>query len=313
LLLALIHFGRGDRDLARAWFGQAYLKKADHDTWGGEEDLRRLGAEGETVLREFIPRNADDVRDVWSLLLEDHRHRLGPTHPETLRVMDRLADQLAALGRETQARALLEESRRAQPDRYTAEWPAFGPWFPLAVLTLRRGDVDGYRALCVEMLQRFEGTKEPIVAEQVARMCTLIPGAVDDPRQALELGRKAVASDTNQPFFLLARGSAEFRAGQFQAAVETLSESVRKNDLPSGRAQAELLLAMAQARLGHVEEARRTLAEADQSLAQIPSKPDVFTLQLAWPWRERALCQVLLHEAAAVVLDPAFPANPFTQ
>jgi tetratricopeptide (TPR) repeat protein len=301
LLLALIHFARGDRDLARAWFGSAYLAKRAGGSWGGEEDLRRLGAESESVLAELIPRHPEDVRDVWTVLLKDFRQRLGPTHPETLRVMDRLADQLAALGRETQARALFDESRRAQPDRYTTEWPTFGPWFPLAVLTIRHGDVDGYGALCAEMLQRFEGTKEPVVAEQVARMCTLIPGVVDNPRRALELGRKAVAADANQPFFLLARGSAEYRAGQFQAAVETLGESARKNGQPWGRAQAELFLAMAHARLGHAEQARRTLAEAERSLAKLPEKPDVFTLQLAWHWRERAIFQVLLREAATVL------------
>jgi hypothetical protein len=38
---------------------------------------------------------------------------------------------------------------------------------------------------------------------------------------------------------------------------------------------------------------------------------DCHSLQWAWPWRERALYEVLFREAAALVLDPAFPTDPF--
>jgi hypothetical protein len=86
---------------------------------------------------------------------------------------------------------------------------------------------------------------------------------------------------------------------------------VQKNSLPSGQAEAALIRAMAQAQLGRPEWARRTLAEADRYLAQAFEDRNAHEFQQTWKWRERVLCQVLLREAAEVVLDPTFPADPF--
>src|SRR5262249_31084031 len=74
-----------------------------------------------------------------------------------------------------------------------------------------------------------------------------------------------------------------------------------------GRAQAHLFLAMAHHRLGHAEEARRALAEADRILAEVPNQPDPVTLQRAWRWRERILAEVLRREAGELLGVPAAP------
>jgi hypothetical protein len=58
--------------------------------------------------------------------------------------------------------------------------------------------------------------------------------------------------------------AAQYRAGQFEDAIHTFDEVVRVRTL---RAWDWLFLAMAHARLGHADEARRYLFEADQWIA----------------------------------------------
>jgi hypothetical protein len=168
-------------------------------------------------------------------------------------------------------------------------------------LTLRKGDLAGYRALCSEMVRRFEqeGTtaKAPWEAATITRLCTAAPGAVDDPKRPLELGRRAASADDQEPYFLLSRRAAEFRAGQHQAAIGTLSGSVGRFDDAPGRAQAHLFLAMAHHRLGHADAARRALAEADRALAEVPREPDPSTLVRGWHWDGQILAQILRREA----------------
>ncbi len=314
LLLALIHFGRGNRDLGRAWFGRAYLAKAAAGTWGGEPDLRRLGAEAEVLLREFIPKRPEDLRLAWSILLEDHRRRLGPTHPETLNAMDQLADQLAQGGQDRQAATLFEEVRRIDPGRYElGDGTAWGPWFPLAVLKLRAADRGGFGAVVDEMYRRFEGTKEPIIAGHVARLWTLLPGASAELARLLDLARVAVAGEADNPWFLLARGAVEYRAGQYRAAVETLTLALSRQAYPAGRVQTQSILAMAHARLGDLEAARRVLAGADHALALATATTEIdqYGFPRGWHWREAAMAQILYREAEGVLLDAAFPADPF--
>jgi hypothetical protein len=168
-------------------------------------------------------------------------------------------------------------------------------------LTLRKGDLAGYRALCSEMVRRFElertKARKPWEAAQITLLCTAAPGAVGDPKPPLELGRRIASADDQEPYFLLARGAAEFRAGQHQAAIETLTGSVARFEDAPGRAQANLFLAMAHHRLGHAEPARRALAEADRALAEVPDQPDPSTLVRAWPWEGQILAQILRREA----------------
>ncbi len=135
-------------------------------------------------------------------------------------------------------------------------------------------------------------------------LCSVVPRAVDDPGRALELARRAVASDDKNPQYLMALGAAEHRAGEDQAAVETLTRSVARVPDPPLLAQAHLFLALAYHRLGRSEEAHRALADADRALAAVPDMPNRFTLLTEWEWRPRTLGQVLRVEAGAAIGPP---------
>ncbi len=140
----------------------------------------------------------------------------------------------------------------------------------------------------------------------------MIPGAAD-PARLLDLARVAVAAWPEDPWFLLARGAAEYRAKQCRAAVESLTLALSRQDYPAGRVQTQLILAMAHARLGDLNAAQRDLAEANRALATATMETDPNGFRIGWHWREATLARILHREAEGVVLDSAFPADPFTR
>src|SRR5262249_48871897 len=136
-------------------------------------------------------------------------------------------------------------------------------WFCDAPLLLEIGDREGYKRVCREMLTRFGKTKDPILAGRTAKTCLLAQDAVTDLAPVLELADRAITGTEMNPmykWFLLARGMADYRSGEFAVAVDRLQKC-----LTSGKeivyldGTAELFLAMAQHKLGKTEEARQTL------------------------------------------------------
>jgi tetratricopeptide (TPR) repeat protein len=325
LLRALIHLGRGDREQARHWALGVF--KGWASTTDDPEYLSLL-RENEARLKELLPTDAEGVCAALEHAVEVQRRTDGPVpsgYASDLRLC--LVDQLGVLGRYDQATALLEELRPA-PDRKLGEWPTFC----LGILALRRGDRDDHRALCAELLRQYapeeaavkEGSLSvkqlnPAYAAATARLCAAAPGTVEDPKRLLELGRRAAAAEDQDAHLLLGRGAAVYRAGQFAAAVEVLTRSVARfqeqpaDELvrirswpylgPAGRAQAHLFLAMAHHRLGHVEDTRRALAEADRALDQIG--PETFQWAWAWRWTERILAEVLRRETGELLGIPS--------
>jgi serine/threonine protein kinase/tetratricopeptide (TPR) repeat protein len=319
-LLALIYLGRGDRDQARHW-AIGVLRGGGVGGLPPESQMRAK----EEPLKELLPTDAEGVRAALAHALEVQRRTKGDVDGYTFLLREYLADQLATLGRYTEATALWEEALQVNPDQVTTR-----QWFSLGVCALRRGDLEGYRALCAELLRRSapdnttakkgsSSVKPPTRSEEVeiARLCSAAPRAVEDPKGPLELGRR-FALDDSQAETVLARGAVEYRAGEFPAAVETLTQAlVRFKEqyrnppwpqwpfaAPPLQAQAHLFLSMAHHRLGHAEEARRNLAEADRILAEVPNEPEPRTLQRSWRWRERIPAEVLRREAGLLLGTP---------
>src|SRR5262249_42354218 len=148
----------------------------------------------------------------------------------------------------------------------------------------RRGDFESYRAVCWDVLRWYapedmvakepalriqrsataaQASRWPMVAALVALLSTAAPEPGVDVKWSLELGRRAAAAETDEyrAYYLLARGAAEYRAGQFATAVEVLPQAIAQFQQPNEklllgwqgwpfieapcRAQAYLFLAMA--------------------------------------------------------------------
>lgn len=215
----------------------------------------------------------------------------------------RRAGLLAGAGEWEQAAEVFEEAAEREPDRYHGGFiPAF---FATAVSKLMVGDFDGYRRECSQMMERFAEDAQLFTAEQLARACTLRPGAVDDPSRLLTIARRALDAEyagrpgTENPWFLLAAGAAAYRAGESEHAVEFLTKSLELQDGEDGRAEALLFLALAEHELGQTAKASRAFEEANRL---VDAAQEQFDQGEGWPaskWLEWPIALLLRQETAA--------------
>jgi len=210
------------------------------------------------------------------------------------------ADPRRALPTELMRQGRLEEARVAWKTVLEGNPLDHNAWFGYAELCLFLGREDEYRRARQDLLARFFITGNPYFAERTGRACLLLPATGDELRQAVALTRRAAASDPtahsrDYPWFLFARGLAEYREGKFYEAISTLRGDASRVGGPFAR----LVLAMALHQDGQLAEARKTLAAAI----------------LSYDWRETQardhaawISHVLRREAEGVVLPnlPAF-------
>jgi hypothetical protein len=145
-------------------------------------------------------------------------------------------------------------------------------WGYLAAAYLTLEDRTAHRQVCADMVSHFAKTKDPQVASLVVGNCVAIRDALDDTQQLVRLGYLAASKEKGLPVL----GAAMFRAGEYDGALLRLEEGN-----PRG-AWNLLFRAMAHHHLGHNEQARDYL---DQAQVEIKSTPfqwplDVRTQQL---------------------------------
>ncbi len=101
---------------------------------------------------------------------------------------------------------------------------------------------------------------------------------------------------------------AEYRAGDFDAALKALDRCPAGGPAAPARVAAVSVQAMALARNGQSVGAQDRLAQAERLLAeQVPT-------MAAPAWHDRLLARRLVREAAALIrFDPIFPADPFAR
>ena len=141
-------------------------------------------------------------------------------------------------------KAALDLARLAQlePDRH---WH----WYQAAPVCLLLGDKEEYRRICRTMLARFGHTDKVGIAETTAKTCILAPDAVSDLRPVFKLADQAVTSTPDDRWCVLTKALAEYRAGQYAAAVDRLNRLCPQVDAVHLDATAFAVLAMAKHRL----------------------------------------------------------------
>jgi Protein kinase domain len=137
-------------------------------------------------------------------------------------------------------------------------------WDGYAELCLFLGDVAEYHRACRELLDRFESSTEPHVWERTGRACLLLPETPQQMQRAAALIDRALATDKSRyaawatPYFLFAKGLAEYRRNSLRSAIAILEGKASHVMGPAPK----IVLAMAQYRSSEREAARRTLASA---------------------------------------------------
>jgi tetratricopeptide (TPR) repeat protein len=244
--------GGGKRRGELAW---AYFDRA-HATTGPETRL---------TLREAL-RHAPDTMDYWDLR--------GRIHG-LLGNFDQAAEEFAKLASPDFRRNI----RRAAD---------------LARCLMAAGNDVEYKRVCSSLVSAFGDDGIESSRQFVMDVCLASPNSSVDPSKLLSMaGDQRRESDNS---YVYARkfyvGAGLLRQGQYEEAARLLSECVSRT--PSGTdetgsgilARAKYFLALARCRLGHITQARRLLAEANEHASRV----DVFT------WRLRTDLEILRSE-----------------
>jgi serine/threonine-protein kinase len=136
-------------------------------------------------------------------------------------------------------------------------------WLGYAELCLFLGQDEEYRRARRALLGRFGASMDSFVAERIGRACLLSPASENEVQHvAAHLNGALVAGrskpDWAYPYFLFAKGLAEYRQGRLDSAIGVLQGEAFLVPGPNPR----IVLAMAQHRQGRKKEARHTLAAA---------------------------------------------------
>jgi WD40 repeat protein/tetratricopeptide (TPR) repeat protein len=179
----------------------------------------------------------------------------------------------------------------------------------LAVSQLLAGDLPGYRAACAEMLEHFKPIDDSTAAVHVAYACSLAADAVSDLAGLIQVAERStrwVASNER------AVGAVFFRAGGLQEALKRFDQA---HSVFRPRAWDWLFLAMIHSKLGHLDQAREMLVQADQWIANADERKPGTNGETQTGWSdefERPTTLLLRREAESVVRnDPELPMDPF--
>ncbi len=115
-----------------------------------------------------------------------------------------------------------------------------------------------------------------------------LPGrALEDYARALHCAETASQLGPEDGYILTTLGVAQYRAGKFEQALQTLSRSDESNGSDAANAA---FLAMGHFRLGHTEEASAQVSRLRQLMSE-------------WPWKDDPDAQSFLREAGTLIED----------
>jgi eukaryotic-like serine/threonine-protein kinase len=132
------------------------------------------------------------------------------------------------------------------------------------------GDRVGLQELRSAALRCFGETQQPVAAARTIASCLLLPADEQTLGKLSQLGDWLQRDTTHarDPWQFQALALLEFRRHNYLRAADLARKSLAiSNEIPSGTAQVELLLAMAQNNLGQPEEARKQLQDARDKIS----------------------------------------------
>jgi WD40 repeat protein/tetratricopeptide (TPR) repeat protein len=165
---------------------------------------------------------------------------------------------------------------------------------------LAAGRAEDYRTTCAKLVGSVGEAKDATAAGTLARACVVGPDALADFTPLLRATEKAAGGAFD------VHAAALYRAGRTQEALQRLAED-RKAGRSGDSPWHWLLLALAEQRLGHADEAARWLGQAARWLDEAPrQKPDTTNRRepFAWQrlsWEERLELQLLRREVEGLV------------
>jgi eukaryotic-like serine/threonine-protein kinase len=172
----------------------------------------------------------------------------------------------------------------------------------LAPLLLQVNDVGGYRNFREQILQQFGNTNDSRVAERMVKASLILPatgGEMTTISKMADVAGGVSTNSNNWGYNFLAKGLAEYREGNYDAAIRLLQRILPEDIGSQPRAEAYLILAMAQYRLNQSDASRASFAKAMEVVNRLPKAGG-----LDDDWNDWIIVHVLLREANA--LNPNF-------
>ncbi len=166
----------------------------------------------------------------------------------------------------------------------------------LALTQLAASKFDDYRTTCAQMIEQFGGWKKPQDANWLAWSCALAPAATSDYSIPIAAAEIAVRSDRQSVQFLTALGAILYRAGQYDMAMNYLTQA---SDLGararlSSPAYTNYFLTLTCHALNRADEAQQWQTQADAlALAELA--------QESLPWNRKLTLQILRAEAGELL------------
>lgn len=140
-------------------------------------------------------------------------------------------------------------------------------WLRAAPCLLLAGEDALYRKHCRDMVAQFRATETPTVADVVCKVSLLKPGVIDLSELPIQKLREALQDAESEPFrmwFETCCGLYAYRQGEWQVAVDQVKKYT--NGPPPINTLAMVIRAMAEHQLGHPEEARTWLMQAEVTI-----------------------------------------------
>ncbi len=301
------HFVFWDAKLGKL---QLQLRQADdaNRSFGRMLEIYKLMA-SQSPEPDVLPRRT--VRDYQQCL--DHVSRIMATKPEpsVAATMRQVSTKIATMlrlnpGTPEGVNYSVKTAQWSDAADQLAQLIARDPdnhysWYQASFLYAFRGDLDGHRKHCREMLANFRTTEDPAIAERVAKACLVAPLEGEELASAIDLANRAIKAGPQHSFyryFALAKGLADYRSANFQSANEWLAKCLSGDGFltPSCRVSAILLQAMSSWRLGNRKEAQDLMAVADKLDA------------MNGDWHDWLMAETLRREAGDT-LDDSSPPN----
>jgi WD40 repeat protein/tetratricopeptide (TPR) repeat protein len=277
--------------------------------------LDQAGQIGLDTPREYL-RRAESFAWIgqWQRV-EDDLSRAAALAPGDDATLARAALIYAHLGQFQRAGAWFARMRSLPPALLTISWGAHARFLLLS------GDLARYRRFREVIWRRSGSALDAGLRLGAATTCAIGTEAMADPEALVRLAQQAcdhflAGKDPNsQTQALLALGAAQLRAGATSQAEPCFREAIARAPGPGSRATAMAWLVTCLLHQGRRDEARTWFDQADRFLrAHVPDgrperehpAPD---LGEAWNWWWDLL--IAWREAQGLVLDEAFPADPF--
>jgi tetratricopeptide (TPR) repeat protein len=215
----------------------------------------------------------------------------------------RRVEHFAARGQWGEAEATLKKMVERFPDDWWASCL-------LAKLLLARGDVDGYRQVCRQTLDRFAGRTEYFLPINVGRAALLAPVGFEDHAVIRSLLANADKQDKPEFWMQATAALAEYRRGDGTAALKRLDTRVPPvPEFRNTQVMTDVVRALACQKAGRPADARAALVRAKARLARHRPRPED-----GWAydgdWHNWVQVEILVREAEGLIPDaPAVAAG----